>query len=247
MKELSSSYGRVFIGPKEDCFRTAGFLAEGLRGKKTGAKHFTWALTGGSTPKEWYQWCVAKDALSPPLVAQTDWFTSDERHVPLESGESNFGNADRQLLGPLKVPAERKHPWPVDLPAPQAAEEFERSAAAWFGKGSSFDICFLGMGDDCHTASIFPGSPLLLEDGGSYFAAVEVPGKGWRLTITPTGLRACSLIVVMALGAGKAEALHRVHAGPLDPSSAPVQVLRTCAPNVVWLVDEPAAARFLKE
>ncbi len=245
MKELSSGYGRVFIGPKEDCFRTAVFLAEGTRGKKSGAKHLTWALTGGGTPKDWYQWCVAKDALSPPLLAATHWFTSDERCVPLESGESNFGNADRLLLGPLKVPAERKHPWPVARPAKQAAQEFEGQTAAWFTTGSAFDLCFLGLGDDCHTASIFPHSPLLLEDGGSYFAAVEAPGKGWRLTITPTGLRACSLIVVMALGAGKAEAFHRIHAGPLDPATAPAQVLRTCAPNVVWLVDEPAAAKFL--
>ncbi len=247
MKELSSSYGRVFIGPKEDCFRTAVFLAEGMRGKKAGAKHFTWALTGGSTPKDWYKWCVTKDALSPAMLASAHWFTSDERCVPGESDESNFGNADRMLLTPLKISAEKRHPWPVARPAPQAAEDFEKQAAAWFTRGSAFDICFLGLGDDCHTASIFPGSPLLLEDGGSYFAAVEAPGKGWRLTITPTGLRACSLIVVMALGAGKAEALHRVHAGPLDPAAAPAQVLRTCAPNVVWLVDEPAAAKFLKD
>jgi 6-phosphogluconolactonase len=77
MKELSSSYGRVFIGSKEDCFRTAVFVAEGQRGQMPPRKHFTWALTGGSTPKEWYQWCVAKDALSPTTLATTHWFVSD--------------------------------------------------------------------------------------------------------------------------------------------------------------------------
>ena len=64
MKELSSSYGRVFIGPKEDCYRTAVFLAEGMRGKKTGAKHFTWALTGGSTSRPQAK---AKTAIIAPV------------------------------------------------------------------------------------------------------------------------------------------------------------------------------------
>jgi 6-phosphogluconolactonase len=91
---------------------------------------------------------------------------------------------------------------------------------------------------------LFPGTPLLRDDGGLLFGAQEVPGKGWRLTITPTGLRACGLVVVMALGAGKAEALQRVLRGPSDPINVPSQILKTCAERVVWLVDEAAAARL---
>jgi 6-phosphogluconolactonase len=246
MKELSSGYGRVFIGPTEDCFRTAVFLAGGQRGRNPTAKVFTWALTGGSTPQAWYRWCVAKDALSPGLLAATHWFTSDERHVPLASEDSNFGHADRELLTPLKIAAQRKHPWPVALPAPEAAREFSRQAAPWFAPGKAFDLCFLGMGDNCHTASFFPGSPLLTEETGDFFTAVEVPEIGWRLTITPAGLKACGLIVVMVLGAAKADALQRVLAGPFNPLKAPAQILKTCSQNVVWLVDEPAAARFLE-
>lgn len=244
MKELSTGYGRAFIGPREHCFRTAVFLAAGQRGKLPGARPFTWALTGGSTPKEWYQWCVAKDALSPPLLATTHWFTSDERAVPLGSPESNFGNADRSLLTPLKVKADHKHPWPVDLPAGGAAAQFATESRKFFAPGKCFDVCFLGVGDDGHTASIFPGSPLL-DDRPEHFAAVNVPGKGDRLTITPAGLRACGLIVVMALGAGKADILHRILAGPLDVAQLPAQGLRECSASVVWLIDEAAAARFL--
>ncbi len=245
MKELSSAYGRVLIGSREDCFHKASFLAGGQRGRYAAAKVFTWALTGGTTPREWYRWCVAKDALSPGLLAATHWFTSDERHVPLASDESNFGLAERELLLPLQIPPEKKHPWPVALTAPEAATEYARQCAAWTGPHRAFDLCFLGMGDDGHTASLFPGSPLLADDGGKYFAAIEEPGKGWRLTITPAGLRACGLIVVMALGTAKAEALHRVHAGPYAPEKIPAQILKSCASSVVWLVDEAAAARFL--
>jgi 6-phosphogluconolactonase len=245
MKELSSSYGRVFIGTKDDCFRTAVFLAEGQRGQSPTKRHFTWALTGGSTPKEWYQWCVAKDALSPVTLATAHWFVSDERYVRIDSHESNFGNADRLLLKPLGIPAERKHPWSTNIAPGMSAVEFQRVNAPWFGRDRTFDVCFLGMGDDCHTASLFPGSPLLRADGGQYFAAIEAGDKGWRLTITPSGLKAAGLIVVMALGAGKAEALHRVLAGPYDPVNVPAQVLKDCRDKVVWLVDEDAAAKFL--
>jgi 6-phosphogluconolactonase len=245
MKELSSSYGRVFIGSKEDCFRTAVFVAEGQRGQMPPRKHFTWALTGGSTPKEWYQWCVAKDALSPTTVATTHWFVSDERYVRPDSFESNFGNADRLLLKPLGIPAARKHPWSTNIAPGMAAVEFGRVNAPWFGRDRTFDVCFVGMGDDGHTLSLFPGSPLLRDDGGSYFAAIDVPEKGWRLTLTPSGLKACGLVVVMVLGEGKAEALHCVLAGEYDPKKVPAQVMKSLREKVVWLVDEAAAAKFL--
>lgn len=245
MKELSSGYGRVFIGSKEDCFRTAVFLAEGQRAHQPGRRHATWALTGGTTPKEWFAWCVARDALSPVTVATTHWFVSDERCVRSDSFESNFGNADRMLLRPFGIPPERKHPWSTGIAPALAAVEFGRVNASWFGRDRTFDVCFLGMGDDAHTASLFPGSPLLRDDGGSYFAAVEAPSKGWRLTITPSGLRATGLIVVLVLGAAKADALHRVLTGPHDPSARPAQVLRDCRDKVVWLVDDEAAAPFL--
>jgi 6-phosphogluconolactonase len=246
MKELSSSYGRVFIGSKDDCFRTAVFLAEGQRAQNSGKKHFTWALTGGSTPKEWYEWCVTKDALSPVTIATAHWFVSDERYVRPDSHESNFGNADRLLLKPLNIPADRKHPWSTNIAPGMAAVEFQRMNAPWFGRDRTFDVCFLGMGDDSHTASLFPGSPLLRDDGKQYFAAIDVPGKGWRLTVTPSGLKAAGLVVVMALGEGKAETLHRVLAGEFDPMKMPAQVLKQCRDKVVWLVDEPAAAKFLQ-
>lgn len=245
MKELSSSYGRVFIGPKEDCFRTAVFLAEGQRGQNAAKKHFTWALAGGSTPQEWYRWCVAKAALSPTTLATAHWFASDERYVRIDSYESNFGNADRLLLRPLGIPAERKHPWSTNIAPGMAAVEFGRVNAPWFGRDRTFDVCFLGLGEDGHVASLFPGSPLLRDDGGSYFAAVDVPEKGWRLTVTPSGLKACGLVVVMVLGENKAETLHRALAGEFNPLQVPAQVMKSVRDRVVWLVDDAAAAKFL--
>lgn len=205
---------------------------------------FIWALTGGSTPAAFYKWCVETNALPNELVNGTHYTVSDERHVLLSSADSNFGNAERQLLAPLSVATDRRHPWMVAWPVAEAAEAYRRTMLILAGPGKAYDLCFLGMGDDCHTASLFPQTPLLKDDGGLLFGGQEVPGKGWRLTITPTGLRACGKIVVMALGAGKADALHRVHRGPDDVLNVPSQVLKTCADRVVWLVDEAAAAKL---
>jgi 6-phosphogluconolactonase len=195
---------------------------------------------------EWYRWCVATGAINHALLGATEWFTSDERHVPLASGESNFGTADRVLLGPLQVPLARKHPWPVDLPAPASAVAFEERFRALRRADSAFDICFLGLGADGHTASLFPGGTLGKRDDAMFFAAVDVPEKGWRLTITPRGLRECGAVVVMALGEGKREALTRVLADDGSAVDTPARVLREINDKVTWLVD-PAACTGICE
>jgi 6-phosphogluconolactonase len=243
MREIKSDYGQVLVGTKQELFQQA--LDLGLKARaQTARSRFLWALTGGGTPKEWYQWLVSGQKISPAEAAAIEWTVSDERHVLLSSPDSNFGNAERQFLAPLEVPTDRRHPWMVAWPVAEAAEAYRRTLLILAGPGRAYDVCFLGMGDDCHTASLFPGTPLLSDDGGLPFGGQEVPGKGWRLTITPTGLRQCGLIVVMTLGAGKAEALHRVMRGPYDPTNVPSQILKTCADRVVWLVDEAAAAKL---
>lgn len=243
MREITSELGRVVVGTQAELFAEALRLTlDSQRAARAG--RFLWALTGGSTPAAFYKWCVETDALPAELVRGTHFTVSDERHVLLSSAESNFGNAERQLLAPLGVPTDRRLPWMVAWPVAEAAEAYRKTMLILAGPGKAYDLCFLGMGDDCHTASLFPGTPLLRDDGGLLFGGQEVPGKGWRLTITPTGLRACGRVVVMALGAGKAEALHRVHRGPADVLNVPSQLLKGCAERVVWLVDEAAAARL---
>lgn len=241
MRELSTEQGTVRSGTKDELFAEAARLGTAAwRGSSS--VRFSWALTGGSTPKAWYNWCTANSALTPLLMQETDWYVSDERCVPLASEESNFGNADRLLLTPTGVLPERKHPWAVPLEPEEALVDFTRKAEERFGPRKGFDLCFLGLGEDAHTASLFPGSALLEEDGGALFATVAVPGKGDRLTITPSGLRACGRIVVMVTGAAKAEAVHRIFRGNARVVDVPAKVLSACAARVIWLIDSAAAA-----
>lgn len=245
MIEKSTAYGRLMVGEKLELFAEAARLAEAHRAA-SGSINFTWAFTGGSTPVSWYQWCADTDALSAETLAQTHFTVSDERCVSLSSDESNFGNAERLLLAPKSVPVDHRHPWVVAYEPEAAAEAYRRTMQLLNPVGRAYDVCFLGMGDDAHTASFFPGSKLLEKDGGVFFAAVDTPQKGWRLTITPTGLQACGLIVVMTMGAGKAAALKRVFEGNDSVADAPAKILKTCADRVVWLVDEAAAGELTR-
>ncbi|MFT3830184.1 MAG: 6-phosphogluconolactonase [Opitutaceae bacterium] len=241
MKTFSTDFGAVRVGASEALF--GELVRLGTEAWRTSAGgRFSWALTGGSTPKAWYRWAVAQHALPAELVAETEWFVSDERCVPLISDESNFGNAARLLLDPFGVPVKRRHPWPVELAPSAAGVAFAATSDAVCGVARGFSLCVLGLGDDAHTASLFPGSPLLGTAVAARFAAVEVPGKGWRLTLTPAGLATCERIVVHATGAGKATAVRRIFGGAEPESAVPAKVLRSVAARTTWLLDEAAVA-----
>lgn len=243
MNEYSTTAGRLMVGTREELFTEAVRLIAAQHAAAAG-RRFLCACSGGSTPQDWYRWCVSTQAIPASVAATTHFTVSDERHVPLDSPQSNFGNAERLLLSPLGVPREHRHPWVVAYEPEAAAEAYRKTLLLLAGPGRAYDVCMLGMGDDAHTASFFPGSPLLHDDGGLPFAAVDCGAKGWRLTVTPTGLAWSGLTIVMALGAGKAEALARVLEGPADVAQAPAQVLARLRDRVVWLVDEAAASRL---
>lgn len=243
MKSYNTEYGTVKVGTKEALFQEALDLALAQIAASE-REHVSWALTGGSTPKDFYRWVVQNEKLPVEAMDRAVWTTSDERMEPLDSEENNFGNAERLLLSPLNVIEDSKLPWPTELEPQEAAEAYTKSWDKALGEGRAYDICFVGMGDDCHTLSLFPGSPLVKNPVAERFAAVEVPGKGWRLTLTPAGLEKCGRVVLMTLGAGKAEALKRVLQGDFDPVSKPSQSLKAVADRAVWLVDEAAAAKL---
>ena len=240
MRQIPSAYGTLQVGRLEDTFRQiVATLRDALAGHKG---PITVGLSGGSTPKAFYQWAVREKALPEEIWKNCVWMTSDERHVALSSDDSNFGNAERLMFAPLGVPASAKLPWPIDLPPAECAAAFNKTWNERFGANRGFDVCFLGMGDDGHTASLFPGCPLIGSGLADNFAAVEWPGRGWRLTITEAGLAKCARVVVITDGPGKAAALKAIIRGPYDPKIHPSQIHRAYASRVTWLVDEAAAA-----
>ena len=200
-------------------------------------------LSGGSTPKAFYTWVVANKALTSEAIARIDWHVSDERCVPLSSDDSNFGHAVRGMLDALGVASARRFPWPIELAPAAAAAAYD---AAWTKTSptKAFDICLLGLGDDSHIASLWPKCPLIGQKGLPRFVATEWPGRGWRLTITESGLAQCGEVIVLVNGKTKAAALQAITKGPLDAAQYPGQVLRAIATKVTWLADSEAAAQL---
>lgn len=241
MRIYQSSLGTVRIAPVRDLFQYAWEAIQGV-GEQEGNRVI--ALTGGSTPKAFYQWVREHAALR----GNSDtlwWTTSDERFVPLASEESNQGNAWRELCTPLKIKESQMLFWQTGEGEPAGvAEQYTRQFEQKFGQGKAYNLCFLGMGDDGHTASLFPGSPLLQDELDVFFQAVEVPGKGDRLTITPRGLEACGEIVIMVCGKSKAARLKEVMTGTENVSDLPVRLLGRFSQKVTWLVDLEAASEL---
>jgi 6-phosphogluconolactonase len=235
MSPIQTSAGTVHVLDREAAFTELAKRINALQGSRP-----TVALSGGSTPKAFYAWAVATGVLRPQTLARVEWHVSDERCLPLVSEESNFGNAARGMLDPLGVADSLRKPWSVERAPQEAADVYEKS---WRtpARPKLYDICVLGLGDDSHIASLWPECPLIADDQGRFFAATEWPSRGWRLTITSTGLAQCGEVIVLVAGAGKAAALKAVCSDPLDAQRHPGQVLRKIANRVTWIADADSA------
>lgn len=169
------------------------------------------ALSGGSSPLPLFRMLAGSD-----LPWERLWVTfGDERFVPVTHEHSNAGAAIRELLGEVPVPSEQILTWPVlDDPA-ESAHEYRRQLESALGTFPTFDMNLLGLGDDGHTASLFPGTGAVLLAGPTLAVrapAYATPG-GWRLSMSAAALSNSHEVIFLAPGANKVEAL-RTTFGP---------------------------------
>ncbi len=199
-------------------------------------------LSGGRTPARLYE--VLADQRQP-WRARIDWsrvyvFWGDERHVPPDHPDSNFGMAYRTLLSRVPIPPEHIHRIEAERPdAHEAARHYEAEM-----RDRTFDVMLLGLGEDAHIASIFPGSPLI-DERSVRVAAAWVPHlHAWRITLTPLALLDARAILALASGPKKADAVRAALKLPEDVVRYPAQLLRRVDDRVEWIIDR-AAARWL--
>lgn len=196
-------------------------------------RHRGFGLAGGSTPKATYELLAS---------APIDWsrltlWVSDERWVPMDHAERN-GRMAKDALGATAAARMQIPLYGELMDPPRAASDYERVLDREIPQGPG--LVLLGMGDDGHTASLFPGTEALRADGHHYVAN-KVPGKGWRLTSTFEYLAKADRLVFLIAGEAKAEMLRRIVA---DHEDVPARTVMTSGPALTVLVDDAAASQL---
>src|SRR6218665_490505 len=219
-----------------DLFIESAQKAIAVKGK------FTAVLTGGSSPAGIYK-LLASNAYKNKI----DWskvyiFWGDERWVPLSDDLSNAKMSYSTLLSHVPIPQENIFEMYKDGVTPEDyAAEYEKSIRTVLGEEGKFDLILLGMGDDGHTASLFPGEAVLEEQTKWVDAYYLAPQKMYRITLTAPLINKAEKIVVVAFGEKKINALKEVTTGEYNPTLYPMQLIKPVSGELLFLVDKVAA------
>jgi len=208
------------------------------------------AISGGTTPKAMFA-LLADPA--QPFVKEIPWdkldlYWVDERSVGPDDPESNYRMTREALLSKVPLPAERIHRMEGELDPEEAAARYEAVIRNGFrlegAETPTFDLVLLGMGDDGHTASLFPHTEAI-NDMTHIVVANHVPQKDtWRITLTWPVINQGRQVAFLIEGAGKAQVLHDVMQGPYQPDTYPSQIIRPASGKLTLLVDAAAAAKL---
>src|SRR5262249_32689966 len=228
----------------EDAGALAQNVAEWLCGRaQTSDGRFAVCLSGGSTPRRLYETLAAPAFASRFPWHRTHWFWGDERFVPHDDPASNYRMARQALLSRVSVPRENIHPVPTEGVSPdQAAAAYEAELKTFYGAEvlsptrPLFDVTLLGVGEDGHTASLFPGEPTLKEMR-RWVTAVDSAKYGRRITLTYPALDSSRDVAFLAEGKAKREVVARVRSA--DPTM-PAAMVRPVG-RVHWFTDRSAA------
>lgn len=206
------------------------------------------ALAGGSTPKRLYELLATDEFRDRIDWSRVHLFLGDERYVPLDHPDSNFQMAKGALINHVSIPDSNVHPVPTEQEPAEAARQYEDEIRTTLPAGADqipvIDLILLGIGDDGHTASLFPGTDALhVED--RLVVANDVPQQGTtRITFTIPLIQAARETIVLATGAGKAEAVAKAIEGAPDIEETPSQILRDAHGTVTFALDRDAAGNL---
>jgi 6-phosphogluconolactonase len=221
----------------------AVWLRDYIEKKLQQQDRFTLVLSGGSTPKKLYQ-LLASDRFNSKI----DWnkihfFWGDERHVPFDDEKNNAKMAFDNLLNHVPVVKENIHVMRTDTTPEASAIAYEKILNKYFPvRNKTFDLILLGLGDNAHTLSLFPGYDVVHEKQKWVQSFYLEEQKMYRITLTAPVVNAAACIVFLVSGSDKAAALQHVLAGEHDPDLYPAQIIQPYNAELYWCIDEAAAA-----
>ncbi|RMF76877.1 MAG: 6-phosphogluconolactonase [Chloroflexi bacterium] len=217
------------------------FIKQAHQTRVTG-RPFNVALSGGSTPKAMFKLLAEAEYARRVHWSDVHLFWSDERTVPPDHEDSNYGTTKTHLLDHINIPAANIHRIHGEDDPAQAAASYENLIRRHFGDAllPRFDLIYLGMGDDGHTASLFPHTAALIETERliveNYVAKLGI----WRITFTVPLINAAQRVVFLVTGENKAKRLSEVINGPREPDRLPSQLIQPTDGELLWLIDEAA-------
>jgi 6-phosphogluconolactonase len=206
-----------------------------IAGEASRVRSVPLCLTGGSTPKRLYQLLATGSWRDRIAWDRVELYWSDERHVPPDHPDSNYGMTRDALLRHVPIPAPHVHRIHGEASPEEAVRLYERELPP------AFDLMLLGLGEDTHIASIFPGSPVLNERRARVAAVWASHLDAYRITLTPAALLGAAHIVMLVAGAAKAPAVAAALDAATDLARHPVHLLREADDRVEWFIDRAAA------
>lgn len=202
-------------------------------------RRFLVALSGGGTPMKLYE-RLANENLE---WSRVHFFWGDERCVPVDDVGNSYGQTKKILFD--KIGATNIHRIQSDLKPDSAAKDYANTLKVFSEPPLDFphfDLVLLGMGDDGHTASLFPGSPIHVNSTTLAVTANYQDRPANRVTLTPLVFNQAREIWFLVAGKSKAETLRNVLDGAYKPQLYPVQRIKPVDGNLVWMIDEEAAS-----
>ena len=203
---------------------------------------FTIALAGGNTPRRLYQMLASEEYRDKVDWKRIHFFWGDERHVPFDDPRNNAQMAFINLLNRVPFVKEQAHIINTNLEPMESAEEYEKILRNFFPAADrTFDLLLLGLGDNAHTLSLFPGYDVVMEKRHwvrSYYLAEQ---SMYRITLTAPVANKAAAIIFLVSGKDKAAAVKKVFEGEYNPGKFPAQVIKPVKGDVYWWLDEEAA------
>lgn len=208
---------------------------------------FSVALSGGNSPKKLYELLA-----SPKFRDKVEWkkvhfFFGDERYVPHTDPQSNYLMAKKAILEPLDLSYRQIFPVNTSVSPEEAAARYTNDINLYFaGFDARFDLVLLGLGDNSHTASLFPHTPVLHDKTASVKEVFLDDQQVFRITMTAPLINQAHHIAYLVYGAGKAEAVHHVIEDKKDIENYPAQLIKPADGDLQWFLDTAAAALLKK-
>lgn len=203
---------------------------------------FSVALSGGNSPKKLYE-LLASSYHDKVEWGKVYFFFGDERNVPQTDKDSNYLMAKTALFDPLHISASNIFPVDTSLPPNEAAQKYEEEIEQFFDDGElSFDLILLGLGDNSHTASLFPFTPVLHDRTPGVKDVFLEDQQVYRITLNAPLINEAQHIAFLVYGEGKAIAVHHVLEDDEDIEDFPAQLIEPIVGEIEWFLDTAAAA-----